>query len=140
MVECAVIHEDTSFDYISEFAGYSFTEMASEQQLQQQSPVALQLRLEDVCEIATRVSEEFQRLASQFGGTRFSTIVTLVLDALEQLESVVTTNQQLEIKVRKLILGNDTLMREKEETSAALKVCSSLVHVPGTRSGGQLAC
>ena len=92
---------------------------------QHQPPVGLQLRLEDVYEIATRVSEEFQLLASQFGGTRLSTIVTLVLDALEQLESVVTANQQLEIKVRKLILGNDALMREKEETSTGLKVCSS---------------
>lgn len=102
---------------------------------QQQPSVRLQLRLEDVYEIATRVSKEFQLLASQFGGTRFSAIVTLVLDALEQLESVVTANQLLEIKLRKLILGNDALMREKEETSKGLKVCSSLVLKLGTRLG-----
>lgn len=94
--------------------------MASEQ-VQQAPPVAL-VKLEDVYEKATRVSEEFQLLAAQFGGTRLSTIIPLVLDALEQLESVVTANQQLEIKVRKLILANDALMREKEETTTELKV------------------
>ena len=80
------------------------------------------LQLEDVYEIATRVSEEFQELASQFGGTRLATIVPIVLDALEQLERAITANQQLEIKVRRLILSNDALVREKDETSAELKV------------------
>lgn len=92
--------------------------MASEQ-LQQ--AVTL-LQLEDVYEIATRVSEEFQELASQFGGSRLATIIPIVLDALEQLERAVTANQQLEIKVRRLILNNDALKREKEVTDTELKV------------------
>lgn len=92
--------------------------MASEQ-LQQ--AVTL-LQVEDVYEIATRVSEEFQELASQFGGSRLATIIPIVLDALEQLERAVTANQQLEIKVRRLILSNDALKREKEGTDNELKV------------------
>ena len=80
------------------------------------------LQLEDVYDIATRVSEEFQELASQFGGSRLATILPLVLDALEHLERAVTANQQLEIKVRRLILSNDALAREKEETSSELQV------------------
>ena len=92
--------------------------MASEQ-LQQ--AVTL-LQLDDVYEIATRVSEEFQELASQFGGSRLATIIPIVLDALEHLERAVTANQQLEIKVRRLILSNDALKREKEETDTELKV------------------
>ena len=94
------------------------TAMASEQ-LQQ--AVTL-LQVEDVYEIATRVSEEFQELASQFGGSRLATIIPIVLDALEQLERAVTANQQLEIKVRRLILSNDALKREKEGTDTELKV------------------
>ena len=92
--------------------------MASEQ-LQQ--AVTL-LQLDDVYEIATRVSEEFQESASQFGGSRLATIIPIVLDALEHLERAVTANQQLEIKVRRLILSNDALKREKEETDTELKV------------------
>ena len=99
--------------------------MASEQQpqpQQQQQQVVALLRLEDVYEIATRVSEEFQALASQFGGSRLSAIIPMVLDALEHLESAISANQQLEIKVRRLMLGNDTLVREKEDMNAELKV------------------
>ena len=96
-------------------------EMASELQQQPALPVTL-LQLEDVYEIATRVSEEFQVLASQFGSSRLSKIIPTVLDALEHLENVVTANQQLEIRVRKLILGNDTLMKEKAEANTELKV------------------
>lgn len=84
--------------------------------------VAASLRLEDVYDIATKVSEQFQVLASQFGGSRLSTIIPIVLDALEHLENVTTANQELEIKVRKLILSNDALAREKDETTAELKV------------------
>lgn len=104
--------------------------MASEaQQNHQQQPastkapsVAASLRLEDVYDIATKVSEQFQVLASQFGGSRLSTIIPIVLDALEHLENVTTANQELEIKVRKLILSNDALAREKDQTTAELKV------------------
>lgn len=96
--------------------------MASELQQQPAPPVTL-LQLEDVYDIATRVSEEFQVLASQFGGSRLSTIIPMVLDTLEHLENAITANQQLEIRVRKLMLGNDTLMKEKEEASTELKVC-----------------
>ena len=114
--------------------------MANEPQQQSSLPVTL-LQLEDVYEIATRVSEEFQVLASQFGSSRLSKIVPTVLDALEHLENLVTANQQLEIRVRKLILGNDTLMKEKAEADTELKVqylCAYFFFY--TRNNNNLVC
>ena len=117
VVPCLVVRVQS---YISQHRTTS-PSMASEQQAAQ-TPTMTVLRLEDVYDIATRVSAEFQQLASQFGGTRLSTVIPIVLDALEQLENVITVNQQLEIRVRKLILSNDALAREKEVTSSELKV------------------
>ena len=112
--------------------------MASEQLHVQQAVTLLQL--EDVYEIATRVSEEFQELASQFGGSRLATVIPIVLDALEHLERAVTANQQLEIKVRRLILSNDALKREKEETSTELKVnCTSYFALSDRSHGSEYA-
>lgn len=72
------------------------------------------LLLPDVYDIAKKVGEEFQRIIGEFGGNCVATLVPTVVDALEYLEMYVEEHQALQAQNYKLLLENDSLMRERE--------------------------
>lgn len=79
------------------------------------------LQLKDVYDIAQLVGEQFQTLIQQFGNSYLAEVVNTVVGALEHLETLVQDNQQLQARICKLMLDNDSLLKEGELLKAETK-------------------
>lgn len=94
------------------------------------------LQLKDVYAIAQSVGEQFQSLIQQFGNTYLAELVNTVVGVLEHLETLVQDNQKLQARICKLLLNNDSLLKESEHLKAEAKkndvralYSSSTIHV-----------
>lgn len=89
--------------------------MASERRISLSQVVQPALLLKDVYDRAQLVGEQFQTLIQQFGNSYFGELVNTVVDVLEHLENFVQDNQKLQARVCKLLLENDTLLKENQK-------------------------
>ena len=71
-------------------------------------------QLKDVYAIAQEVGEQFHGLIQQFGNSYLSDLVNTVVHTLELLETSVGNNQELQARTCKLLLDNDTLVKENQ--------------------------
>ncbi len=78
------------------------------------SEVQPTLQLKDVYDTAQSVGEQFQILIQQFGNSYFAELVNTVVDVLEHLENFVQDNQKQQARVCKLLLENDSLLKENQ--------------------------
>ncbi len=72
------------------------------------------LQLKDVYDIAQSVGEHFQQLTQRFGNASFVDLVNTVVNSLEHLETFIQSNQKLQARVCKLLLDNDSLLKEND--------------------------
>lgn len=79
------------------------------------SELVAALQLKDVYDIAQSVGEQFQLLVERFGNACMAELVNTVVGALEHLEMFVQDNQKLQARVCKLLLDNDSLLKESEQ-------------------------
>ena len=79
------------------------------------SEIVAVLQLKDVYDIAQSVGEQFQLLVQRFGSGCLAELVNTVVRALEHLETFVQGNQKLQARVCKLLLDNDSLLKENEQ-------------------------
>ena len=84
-------------------------------------PQVAVLQLKDVYGLAQSVGEQFQALIQQFGNTYLAELVNTVVGVLEHLEVLVEDNQKLQARICKLLLDNDTLLKENERLKAEAK-------------------
>ena len=89
--------------------------MASGRMISQPQVVQPALQMKDVYDKAQLVGEQFQTLIQQFGNTYFGELVDTVVEVLEHLENFVQDNQKLQARVCKLLLENDTLLKENQK-------------------------
>lgn len=78
-------------------------------------------KLKDVYEIAQLVGEQFQSLMERFGNSHFVELVNTVVNSLEHLETCFQDNQKLQARTCKLLLDNDSLLKENEQLKARSK-------------------
>lgn len=72
------------------------------------------LQITDVYEIATKIGLEFQKIIDEYGSPSVTSIIPMVVGALEQLEKVVEENEQFRMDHCKLALQSDRLKEERE--------------------------
>lgn len=79
------------------------------------SELVMALQLKDVYDIAQSIGEQFQQLVQRVGNTCMAELVNTVVSVLEHLETFVQDNQKLQARVCKLLLDNDSLLKENEQ-------------------------
>lgn len=72
------------------------------------------LQLKEVYDIAQSVGEQFQALIQKFGDSYLAELLDTVVGILEHLENFVQGNQKLQARLCKLLLDNDSLLKENE--------------------------